>query len=293
MNEVMDLRNRVDQKVNLESLKAFDEITDLAAYDKLAFDLQLPSKGIFMQNKAEMEIPETTTVSLPTNFIINSNGLENYNYAWFQIVPQFEKQDLAEFGTFLTEGSPINQYIKSGFYDQRKAVSFIDDDGNPSFFEAVVQQNFPTQRWIYFNYEEAQAILSNDNFTNNFDAIKEFSLDISYSFDIELLNANVAALYNVLVIRREDGAFEYLEKTPIFNGIIGGGPAGFNSGSIWLAGSTNTVSFSSSHSAISLRNGDYLFTVVCGLCFYLEITVKVYQHFSSKVYHFQGSVVAM
>jgi len=25
----------------------------------------------------------------------------------------------------------------------------------------------------------------------------------------------------------------------------------------------------------------------------LEITVKVYQHFSSKVYHFQGSVVAM
>jgi hypothetical protein len=25
----------------------------------------------------------------------------------------------------------------------------------------------------------------------------------------------------------------------------------------------------------------------------LEITVKVYQHFSSKVYHFQGSVIAM
>jgi hypothetical protein len=25
----------------------------------------------------------------------------------------------------------------------------------------------------------------------------------------------------------------------------------------------------------------------------MEITVKVYQHFSSKVYHFQGSVVAM
>lgn len=268
VGEIMDLRNRVDQKVNLESLKAFDEITDLVAYDKLGFDLQLPSKGIFMQDKADMAIPETTNVALPTEYKFNSGSLAqtlgNFNYAWFQIVPQFEKQSLSEFGSFLTAASPEHEYIKSGWYEQRQDLDV----------EAVIQQTFPTQRWIYFDWAQATVLLNNDNFTNNFDAIKEFSLDVSYSFDMELIKANIIALYNVIVIRRADGTYEYLDKSVIFNGVPGGGLAGFNSGSIWLAGSTNTISFTASHPSVTLSNGDYLFVTVCGLSVFMNTDAR-------------------
>lgn len=52
-SDVMDLRNRLNQKVNLETEVAFDETTPLAPYGALPFNMFLPSKGIFIQNRAE------------------------------------------------------------------------------------------------------------------------------------------------------------------------------------------------------------------------------------------------
>ncbi len=54
-NDVMLFANRFDQKVDLQTTKAFDETTVLPAYNKLPFDLELPSKAIFIQDKAETE----------------------------------------------------------------------------------------------------------------------------------------------------------------------------------------------------------------------------------------------
>ncbi|MDB5200586.1 MAG: hypothetical protein JWO92_2549 [Chitinophagaceae bacterium] len=60
--EILELTNRINQKVNLESVKAFDEVTDLPAYNKLPFDLIIPSKGIVLKNDAENEAINATPV---------------------------------------------------------------------------------------------------------------------------------------------------------------------------------------------------------------------------------------
>jgi len=48
---LMTFKNRYDQKVNLDSLKSFDSLTDnLTNYAGLGFDIDLPSKGILKQD---------------------------------------------------------------------------------------------------------------------------------------------------------------------------------------------------------------------------------------------------
>ena len=48
--ETKDLRNRINQKVDMAALVAFDELTPLTSYDALGFEMELPSKGIFIQD---------------------------------------------------------------------------------------------------------------------------------------------------------------------------------------------------------------------------------------------------
>ncbi|MBK7882489.1 MAG: hypothetical protein IPJ81_00605 [Chitinophagaceae bacterium] len=58
-SDVMEFANKYDQKVNLQTDKAFDETTVLPAYSKLPFTLELPSKGIFIQDKANTNSDST------------------------------------------------------------------------------------------------------------------------------------------------------------------------------------------------------------------------------------------
>lgn len=51
--DIIDIRNRVNQKVDLDTRKAFDGITDLPVYDKLPLLMLLPSKGIELHDDAE------------------------------------------------------------------------------------------------------------------------------------------------------------------------------------------------------------------------------------------------
>lgn len=61
--QTMELRNRVNQKVDLDSLKAFDGTTDLLPYDKLGFNINLPSKGILLQNIFENKKENATPIA--------------------------------------------------------------------------------------------------------------------------------------------------------------------------------------------------------------------------------------
>jgi hypothetical protein len=53
--ETKDLRNRLNQKVNLETNVAFDEVTPLTPYAALPFEMELPSKGIFIKDHSVNE----------------------------------------------------------------------------------------------------------------------------------------------------------------------------------------------------------------------------------------------
>jgi hypothetical protein len=67
-DDVMTIRNRVDQKVNLEAGKSFDEVTVLPAYSRLPFSLLLPSKGIFIQDYFKNDNDfETPVQGVPEN----------------------------------------------------------------------------------------------------------------------------------------------------------------------------------------------------------------------------------
>lgn len=265
VGEIMDLRNNVDQKVDLESLKAFDETTDLVPYNKLAFDLQLPSKGIFMQDKAEWQQQQTTTVNLQQVLWegpVHVNALKS-GYIWFQIVPQFDNIIYNEFGTFATPNAPEFHAIRSQWYSEGDQP-----------FETVINGTWataPDTRKIFFDWATPTPILFNDAYTNNFDSVKQFSLDISYSFDVTIhpkvisqWTSNIIALYNVLVIRRKNGSYEYLAKERIMCGQAGNFDA-YDPTTIWKNGETHNVSFSGSYENLSLADGEYLFAVVCGL----------------------------
>jgi hypothetical protein len=62
-------------------------------------------------------------------------------------------------------------------------------------------------------------------------------------------------------------------------------------GAIFING--NVTPFNRTIEELKFVSSCFLFAFFIKLLIALEITVKVYQHFSSKVYHFQGSVVAM
>lgn len=264
--DITNLTSRIDQKVNLEATKAFDEVTDLTPYDKLPFSLSLPSKGIFMQDAAEWSEEETTTVNLQSVYWegpTHVNALDSA-YVWFQIVPQFDKVVFSEFGEFATAQAPEHTPIKSQWYS----------DADDPRFTTIVNGNMstaPDTRRLFFNWASATPLLVNDNNGNSFDSIKSFSLKIDYSFDISIRpkyidqwTNNIISLYNVVMIRRKNGGTEYLAKERIISGQSGSFD-GYDPTTIWKNGETHTVSFSGVFDQVSLNDGDYLFVTVIGL----------------------------
>lgn len=65
-NCTMTMRNRYDQKVEIERTTAFDNLQALAVYDKLNFDMDLPAKDLLIQTKGTV---------LPTNDVIHYPSL--------------------------------------------------------------------------------------------------------------------------------------------------------------------------------------------------------------------------
>jgi hypothetical protein len=101
LSNVMDIRNRINQKVNLETDKAFDETTTLAPYTKLPFDLMLPSKGIFIQDNAETEdSSEEEFDGGLQEVMINADEYEDTNLTYEQIQFGLPDKQVSEIGGF-------------------------------------------------------------------------------------------------------------------------------------------------------------------------------------------------
>jgi hypothetical protein len=96
-SDVMELRNKWDQKVNLLTDKAFDETTDLDPYDYLGFDITLPSKGIMIQDVARSD----AAISTPVLGVVTTGG------EGAMVELPFSKTITAELGSFYTPNQLI------------------------------------------------------------------------------------------------------------------------------------------------------------------------------------------
>ena len=261
-NEVMDLRNRINQDVDLDSNVAFDGTTALTAYDKLNFLLTLPSKTILLQNKAEWAVTQNETPSLdavaPGKFDTSPTG--NYNYAWFNIVPQFETVDLSEFGTFATDNYPNTQFIcKASFYNMALCPTL----------ERVVPGNMAygtlEAYMVLFDPDINTALLYYDpNNVNNFDAVKKFDVQINFQGTITPIWASITAFYITVIIKRATGTYDYLDKIKIINAQWDGS-GGIISSTYWGDHATHNFSHIGTYNNITLNPGDYLFCSICGV----------------------------
>ncbi|MEX6689215.1 hypothetical protein QTN47_17025 [Danxiaibacter flavus] len=114
ISEIVTLKNRIEQSVDLLSLKAFDDVTDLDYYSTLKKNIELPSKAIPLTTKA---MNESSLVS--ENFTNNSQWFTNTGGSpqmRAQFIPGFTKT----ISTTVNESTIWNtaQMINGGFNGQ-------------------------------------------------------------------------------------------------------------------------------------------------------------------------------
>lgn len=106
ISAVMDLRNRMNQKVDLEKLVAFDGATALPPYAGLAMDLLLPSKGILLQDLASNEEVFSTPVQgVGVNDNPGSGPFNNSEYGMISF--GVDKIIASEIGSFSFGSQPL------------------------------------------------------------------------------------------------------------------------------------------------------------------------------------------
>lgn len=242
MDDVMDIRNRFDQKVDLQSLVAFDEITALTPYSKLSFPVLLPSKGIFIQDDFENDTAFTTPVQgVPFND--NPGGFANSEMGMIEI--GFDNQKSAEIGNAGTQLQSVYDCVLTG------AGSFGCDAFDRFTMSGTLGAEIcPLQISPFVNFQEG---------TRNYDAIDNpCQLDILSHGNIEVLKGNINEVWFVVAILPKnklgnaDADYIYLSKQMIYEAFGPGLPAG----------STLSLNASYTNNNFNLQKGDRLY------CFY-------------------------
>ena len=260
MSDIMEVINRLDQTVDLLSTTAFDGTTALTAYSKLGFDLLLPSKGILLQDKAAWKSAVETVTSLTELQPSYFDPFHPYvrNSGWFNIVPQFDEIKFSEIGRFSADATPNILWLCGGEIDFVNACSTIH-----RVVTGLGNHNHPANS-VLFEWSNNTPMIVNENNGNNFDAVNEFKVDVDFAGSIELLNVDIVAFYLIVVIRRKDGTYDYLDKVAVISNddylddIV-------PNGTYWAQGSTNDFSYTNSFPSVQMGDGDYLFVNICGV----------------------------
>ncbi|WP_346236747.1 hypothetical protein ABDK00_014065 [Niabella insulamsoli] len=101
--DIMELRNKWDQPVDLETLKGFDGVTDLPPYEALAKQVSLPSKGVSIQDYSISKETKTKTfIGIPTN-IPTGGGPTNPVQGTMQYTLGLSADNISEIGSFIVE----------------------------------------------------------------------------------------------------------------------------------------------------------------------------------------------
>lgn len=92
-------RNAMDTKVNLDAVKSIDKVTDLADYEYLGKEIEVPSKTIVLTSnaKSENQIQRDLTTEVDNEYNLNYTGVIQMAF-WLP----FETQTLTELEEFVT-----------------------------------------------------------------------------------------------------------------------------------------------------------------------------------------------
>lgn len=212
-DDVMDIRNRFDQKVNLETVKAFDETTDLAPYDALPVPVLLPSKGIFVQDDFVQDATFTTPVQgVPENNNPGTTGAD-FNSEFGMIEIGFDNNRSAEIGNAGT-------LLQSMYSCVLTAAGFLGCNSFDRFVMSGTWANqiCPLQITPYVNYQEGSP---------NYGAIDNpCQLNLLINGNIEVLAGTLNAVWFVLAVLpagktgNADADYVYYQKEKIYE-VIG------------------------------------------------------------------------
>lgn len=255
-SDIMELWNRWDQEVNLLSLTAFDQITALEPYGKLGYSLSLPPKSIVLSDSAEFETANPVTFLLPPIGEYAAGNPVQPNRAVFNITPQFDKLNFAEFGQFAPQGAPFNSYLCYGFI-----AAYPVEDTKCVGYPLVPGTDVVDKRYVYLDTDGIPPLMYNNPDEQSFAFVNEFSLNVSFSLEFNLIDSGIAALYTVVAIHRANGTTTFLDQQEYINTTYG---------NIWQKGTTQTIAYDKSFTGISLGYKDYLFVSLAGVAEYLN-----------------------
>lgn len=194
-SDIIDLVNKWDQKVDLQSLVGFDGTTALSAYAKLGFDLTLPSKAILLTDYSNKKQQTVETLS---NGLEIEDELNSFQTATAVIELPLDDvaSELGNYGfsptSFIT--SNMHQLNSDGTVNKR----LIDFDFTPA--GRITQELWNGTSWVtisgipndgnWFNPDFISPIINYQEGTNNYD-VGITSCSIEY-----LIEGELEPLYN-------------------------------------------------------------------------------------------------
>jgi hypothetical protein len=243
--DVMAFTNRFDQKVDLQTAVAFDEVTALVPYARLPFDMTLPSKGIFLQDSAKNE-------NISTASFLGVTGDGSTNDSEFGMVSiGLDKTVASEIGSFSINSTPE--------YDWAAAA-----DGTRYGTPAIAIESPPG----VFNFIWPSAISPIINYAESFPNWRQISNPVQIAYRLKGRFTSIASLVDklrLLFMRLPGGAdgdigaaYEYISSTDI---LVDGSPGG----GIDVG---ESVEFDISYSSdFTLGENDRLYLFICSYHF--------------------------
>ena len=260
VSDVMQLRNRWDQKVDLQTLKAFDG-TALPDYEWLGKEVLLPPKTIILRNEALWTFEEINTQDM-ANIIPDDSG--NWHYAWFNACPQWDHQNLSEIGNFAPQAAPYVTWVCDT--DDNSGSNLPDC---PDLFLTLEDSGDPDKAHLFFDWSNAPALVGYEANANNIDFARVIDVDMSYEMEMNVRACQILAVQKLVMIRRANGNYTILKSTVQLH------EKPLSPSNPWAINDVETISDSYTATGISMTQGDMLFVVVTGLMRYANTSVNV------------------
>jgi len=127
-DDIMEFKNRYDQKVDVQSLVAFDKTTPLVPYANLQTQITLPSKGILIQNRAENK------TDIVADFAGDDECGEGGDTGALQMLVEIPMSDttISELGGFYFGTSPTSTQILNSCSPPPFSEGDLEGQGAPA-----------------------------------------------------------------------------------------------------------------------------------------------------------------